>query len=136
MRERDKILEQKHQKALKALENKIDWLKRTNNDLLAQLFDAQNRSHRLATSLGFSDATEAQNCVDDSDHEAVYKESLALIETLRQEVKERDDDNASLGEKLLQLEAERDHYKAVSESYIAQKRSAFFTFQFQTRPQP
>ena len=54
--ERDKILAERHEKVLATLERKVERLKRSNDDTLKQLFEAQTRGNRLAESLGFHDS--------------------------------------------------------------------------------
>ncbi|RDB16596.1 hypothetical protein Hypma_002805 [Hypsizygus marmoreus] len=86
LRERDKILQEKHQKELSILERKIERLRWSNNDTLKQLFEAQTRGKRLAQSLGFNDIYEAQVTVDTADRELPYKECLERVETLQVEL--------------------------------------------------
>ncbi|KAK2463960.1 hypothetical protein APHAL10511_004011 [Amanita phalloides] len=83
MRERDKIIEEKHHKELQALQRKVEKLRWTNNDTLKQLFDMQARALRLANSLGFKDLAEAQVCIDTADHELSYKECFEAAGILK-----------------------------------------------------
>lgn len=112
LRERDKILEAKHQAELAAVERKIDRLKWSNNDTLKQLFEMQTRANRLARSLGFNDIYEAQVNIDMADHEIPFKDCFERIESLQLELSSEKTQNERLKGDLKLLEDERDHLKA------------------------
>lgn len=114
MRERDKILEDKHQKELAIIERKIEKLKWSNNDTLKQLFEMQARANRLARNLGFYDIYEAQVHIDNSDHEMPYKECLESAGKLKEELSAEKKENERLQEQLRLAEEERDQLKAAA----------------------
>lgn len=87
MRERDKQLEEKHQKEIVAVERKLERLKRSLNDADREIFDLRNRSNQLAHALGFSDIGEAQRAIDVSDHEVNFKQAFERVQFLEKEVK-------------------------------------------------
>ncbi|KAF8876589.1 DNA repair protein endonuclease SAE2/CtIP C-terminus-domain-containing protein [Infundibulicybe gibba] len=101
LRERDKMLEDKHKQQLEVLERKIDRLKWSNTDTLKQLYEQQNRTLRLATSLGFNDIYEAQMTIDNADHDATYTACFERADRLEAEV-------TSLRDRVQHLEEERD----------------------------
>lgn len=111
LRERDKALEEKHRKELAAVERKIEKLKWSNADTLKQLFDVQNRSHRLATSLGFHDVYAAQVAVDTADQDTPYSECFERVEKLQRELEEERAESGRLREQLRLAEDERNLFE-------------------------
>jgi hypothetical protein len=112
LRERDKILIERHQKELAAIESKVDKLKWSNTDLLMQLFESQNRAHRLATSLGFNDIYEAQVHIHNADHSTVYKDCINGFDQLQNELAKEKNENANMREEFKRVQEERDRAKA------------------------
>jgi acyl-CoA thioesterase FadM len=80
-------LQEKHRAEVASLQNKIDHLKWLNNDTAKQLSDTAARTQRLVTSLGFSDVHEAQVVIETADTEVRYKESLDLVQRLKDELR-------------------------------------------------
>jgi hypothetical protein len=114
LRERDKILEEKHRKQFALVERKVDRLRRSNDDTLKQLFDVRMRGDKLARSLGFNDIHEAQVAIDTADHELplTFKECFALLDVLQSELTRERAQHEKLREYLRLVEQERDHHKA------------------------
>ena len=116
LRERDKILETKHQKELALIERKVDRLRRSNDDTLKQLFDVRIRGDKLARSLGFHDIHDAQVAIDTADHEAplTFKECFARVDALQAELTRERAQHEKLREYLRLVEEERDQQKATA----------------------
>jgi chromosome segregation ATPase len=112
LRERDKLLVERHQKELAVVERKVDKLKWSNTDLLKQLFDAQNRGHRLAMSLGFNDIYEAQVSIHNADNCTLYKDCIDGFDKLRSDLAKAESENVKLRDELRRVEEERDQAKA------------------------
>ena len=74
LRERDKLLIDKHQMELAIFEKKLQKVKSINDETAKQLFDAVNRGRRLARSLGFDDVYDAQFAIDSIDHDISFRE--------------------------------------------------------------
>lgn len=87
VRDRDKILEEKHRKELQIVERKVDKLKRAIDDVDKQKFDLQNRCNQLAQYLGFSDIDEVQRAIDVSDHEVTFRQAFERVQILETEVR-------------------------------------------------
>jgi len=111
LRERDKLLAEKHEKAIATLERKVERLKRANDDTLKQLFEAQTRANRVAESLGFHDIYEAQVAVDTADREIPYKQCLERIESLERELSGEVEKNDKLHDNVRTLEQESEKVK-------------------------
>ncbi|KAF9458420.1 DNA repair protein endonuclease SAE2/CtIP C-terminus-domain-containing protein [Collybia nuda] len=124
LRERDKILEEKHKKDLAIVERKIDKLKWSNNDVLKQLFEMQTRANRLAQNLGFYDIYEAQVYVDNADYEMPYKECFESISVLKGELSAEKRENEQLQERLRLAEEERDQLKAAAATTNHKQKAA------------
>lgn len=122
LRERDKILEEKHRKEIAVIERKIERLKWSNNDTVKQLFEAQNRCQRLAHSLGFKDIYEAQVTIDTADYDTSFKDSLERVHTLEVELLAERNEGESLQEKLLLAEEEKRQIQLQLEKMIADKQ--------------
>lgn len=118
LRERDKILEAKHQKELAFLERKCDRLRWSNDDTLKQLFDARLRGDKLARSLGFNDIHEAQVAIDTTDYETppTFKDCIAHVDALRTDLARERAQHEKLREYLRLVEEERDQQKATAEA--------------------
>ncbi|KAF8630322.1 hypothetical protein AX15_002995 [Amanita polypyramis BW_CC] len=108
MRERDKILGEKHKEELCALQRRVDKLRRANDDTLKQLFDAQARAFRLANSLGFKDLAEAQVYIDTADDEIPYKECFDQVSTLKVQLVSATTEADRLREHLEHVNKEKD----------------------------
>lgn len=113
MRERDKIIEDKYQKQLYALQRKIDNIKWTHDDNLKQLYDMQARALRLANSLGFTSVAEAQVYIDTADHEIPYKECYEEVVALKAQLESSRSGDVSLRERLELVEKENVELKAI-----------------------
>ncbi|KAK0471159.1 hypothetical protein IW261DRAFT_1513419 [Armillaria novae-zelandiae] len=102
MRERDKVLNEKHRKETAAHEAKYDRLKRSAEDTLNRLSDLTNRTGHLVKALGFSDLQEALFVVDNAEHGTKYRDAWSRIEdlerALRRATDERDHLQAQLGD--------------------------------------
>ena len=122
LRERDKILQEKHRKEIAVIERKIERLKWSNNDTVKQLFEAQNRCQRLAHSLGFKDIYEAQVTIDTADYDTSFKDSLERIHTLEAELLAERNEGESLKDKLLLLEEEKRQIQIQLEKTISEKQ--------------
>ena len=121
LRERDKILQEKHKKEIAVIERKIERLKWSNNDTVKQLFEAQNRCQRLAHSLGFKDIYEAQVTIDTADYDTSFKDSLERIHTLEAELLAERNEGENLKEKLRLSEEEKRQMQLQLEKMIAEK---------------
>jgi hypothetical protein len=88
MRERDKLLEEKHKKELQVVERKLEKLKRALDDVHNQAFELRNRDQQLAEYLGFSDINEVQRAIDVADHEVTFHHAFERLQVLEDEVKE------------------------------------------------
>jgi hypothetical protein len=116
LRERDKLLEAKHQKELAFVERKVERLRWSNDDTLKQLFDARTRGDKLARSLGFNDIHEAQVAIDTAHHETplTFKECLARVDALQVDLVRERAQHETLREYLRLVEEERDQEKATA----------------------
>jgi hypothetical protein len=114
LRERDKILEEKHRKQFALVERKVDRLRRSNDDTLKQLFDVRTRGDKLARSLGFNDIHEAQVAVDTTEHESplTFMECFVRVDALQSELTRERAQHEKLREYLRLVEQERDYHKA------------------------
>ncbi|KAF5372374.1 hypothetical protein D9615_009280 [Tricholomella constricta] len=124
LRERDKIIEEKHQKELAIRDRKFERLRWANNDTLKQLFEAQTRGNRLATSLGFSDIYEAQVTIDTADGETPYKDCLERVEILQEKLAAAQAENEK--SQLLLETWERDQEQLLAEIRATQEREKEF----------
>ena len=113
MRERDKIIEGKYQKELYALQRKVDNIRWTHDDNLKQLYDMQARTLRLANSLGFKDAAEAQVYIDTADHEIPYKDCFEEVVTLKAQLETSHSEDDCLRERLKLVEKENVELRAM-----------------------
>ncbi|KAF8227220.1 hypothetical protein L208DRAFT_1433702 [Tricholoma matsutake] len=120
LRERDKILEAKHQKELAFIERKVDRLRWSNDDILKQLFDVRTRGDKLARSLGFNNVHEAQVAIDTADHETplTFKECLAQVDALQGNLARERTQHEKLREYLRLVEEERDQQKATAAAAV------------------
>lgn len=75
LRERDQIIQEKHQLEIKNLEGKIQKLKYALDESSKNGFDASHRGSCLARSLGFNDVYDAQAVIDSSDHPITFREA-------------------------------------------------------------
>ena len=116
LRERDKILEAKHQKELALVERKADKLRWSYDDTLKQLFDARTRGDKLARSLGFNDIHEAQVAIDTPGNETslTFKECFARVDALQVDLARERAQHEKLREYLRLVEEERDQQKAAA----------------------
>ncbi|EFI26691.1 hypothetical protein CC1G_15462 [Coprinopsis cinerea okayama7 len=88
MKERDKRIEERHQKEISALERKIDNIRRSNDDVRKQMFDVVQRSNRLVHSLGFENAFEAQEALDLVDNPTSFKGTLERVQSQEKELRD------------------------------------------------
>lgn len=95
---RDKVLLQKHQKDITALERRLDQYRRENTAQKKELFELTNRCDRLASSLTDQEVSNAQQHPDDK----LLKGNATRLE----------EENAKLREELKVVAAERDELKA------------------------
>jgi len=82
LRQRDKVLSDKHQNEIAILEKKLLKVKSINDETAKQLFDAVNRGRRLAKSLGFDDVYDAQFAIDSVDHDLSFRECYDRLHRL------------------------------------------------------
>lgn len=122
MRERDKILEAKHQKELAIVERKNEKLRWSNDDILKQMFEMKTRANRLAETLGFYDVYDAQVHIDNSDTEMPYKECIEYVGTLRSELSTEREENERLKEQLRLVVEDRDQLKMAAASTDRKQR--------------
>ena len=108
MRERDRIVQEKHQKELSNLQRKIDYLRRTNDDSMKDAYDIQARASRLAICLGFQDLTEAQIYIDTADHKIPYRECFEEVGSLKIQLEAANSEVEGLKEHLALVDKERD----------------------------
>lgn len=87
-RERDKRIEDKHQKELYASARKLENVKRSNDELRKELFDFKNRTTRLVECLGYSDISELQEALDMMSPDFNFKNSIEHVHELETEVQE------------------------------------------------
>lgn len=87
LRERDKILEEKHKKELDAADRKLEKFKNILLNSDKEYFDLRNRGIRLAQALGFSDIGEVQRAIDVSDYEATFHQAFERVQILEDEVR-------------------------------------------------
>jgi hypothetical protein len=111
LRNREKILEESHQKELAVLESKINKLKWANRDALNQLFEANNRAHNLALSIGFKDIYHALSIVS-SHQKTSYIANIERGKALEEDVLKRTAENVGLKEELNKIREERDILKS------------------------
>ena len=111
LKARDKAIQETHQKELAALERKVNKLKWSNRDALNQLFDANNRGHNLATSIGFNDLYHALSTVS-SRPRTSYIANIERGKALEEEVLKQTAENDRLREELDKIREERDVLKS------------------------
>lgn len=90
-RQRDNVIQQKHEAELQSYKVLLDKQKYINNELRVSLFDIKNRSKTLTDKLGFPDLIEAQVYIDGlySKGQVVdYRKRFRDIERLETELKE------------------------------------------------
>lgn len=90
-RQRDNVIQQKHEAELHRYKVLLDKQKYINDELRVSLFDIKNRSKTLVDKLGFPDLIEAQVYLDGlrSKGQVVeYRERFRDIERLENELKE------------------------------------------------
>ncbi|PBK80097.1 hypothetical protein ARMGADRAFT_1003290 [Armillaria gallica] len=96
MRERDKVLNEKHRKEIVAHEAKYDRLKHSAEDTLNRLSDLTNRTGHLVRALGFSDLQEALFVVDNAEHSTKYRDAWTRIEDLERALRRAADERDHL----------------------------------------
>ncbi|KAF9443916.1 hypothetical protein P691DRAFT_778588 [Macrolepiota fuliginosa MF-IS2] len=87
MRDRDKLLEEKHKKELEAVERKVERLRRACDNAEKEIFNLRNQGSQLAQSLGFFDIGEAQRALDVSDYESTFRQAFERVQILGDEVR-------------------------------------------------
>ncbi|KAK0186271.1 DNA repair protein endonuclease SAE2/CtIP C-terminus-domain-containing protein [Armillaria mellea] len=107
MRERDKVLNEKHRKEIVAHEAKYDRLKHSAEDTLNRLSDLTNRTGHLVKALGFSDLQEALFVVDNAEHGTKYRDAWTRIEDLEGALR--------------RVKGERDHLQAQLDDAIEER---------------
>ncbi|TFK31532.1 DNA repair protein endonuclease SAE2/CtIP C-terminus-domain-containing protein [Crucibulum laeve] len=118
MRERDKVLTEKHRAELAVLEKKINNLKHTNDEARRSIFDVQNRMLRLVTRLGFEDTLDAQMTLDMAEGDLDYRKCLDRVQRMEAEAEDLqeskhvqkmlEEENAKLMAELEVVKRERD----------------------------
>jgi hypothetical protein len=111
-RQRDKVIEEKHQKELGVLQQKIFRYKRDNDEILKDLFDTRNNCDRLARSLGFKNVEEARVAIDKADHLPVFKEFLERGDQQDDEILILKAKNEELEDTIIRMTKEQDVLKA------------------------
>ncbi|KAF8806782.1 hypothetical protein BYT27DRAFT_7100717 [Phlegmacium glaucopus] len=104
LRERDKLLSDKHQKEIAILERKLQKVKAINDETAKQLFDAVNRGRRLARSLGFDDVYDAQFTIDSVDHDISFRACYDRLHKLDDQVSSGKKEMATLETRLSNAE--------------------------------
>jgi predicted RNase H-like nuclease (RuvC/YqgF family) len=112
LRQHEKAIREAHQKELRAYDNKLERLRRANDEVSRELFHERNRGESLAQSLGFQSLVEAQLVIG-AEEESSYKETLHLVDKLRGELKEVRRANEELQD---QLHAAQDHARYASQA--------------------
>ena len=85
---------------LPALREKLSRFQITNRDLIQELSAASKRIQRLATSLGFNDAFEAQAAIDAADLDLTYHQFTDTIRTQQAKVMMLRKENKALKQEL------------------------------------
>ncbi|KAK0199617.1 hypothetical protein DFS33DRAFT_1363553 [Desarmillaria ectypa] len=111
MRERDKVLNEKHRKEIAAHEAKYDRLKHSAKDTLNRLSDLTNRTGHLVRALGFSDLQEALFVVDNAEHSTKYRDALTRIEGLEKALRSAKDERDHLQAQLDDTAEERNRLR-------------------------
>lgn len=111
MRDRGKLLEEKHKKELEAVERKLEKLRRALSNADKEIFDLKNRGNQLAQSLGFSDIGEAQRAIDVSDHEATFYQAFERVQILEDEVRVERSEKELLQARCQELEEQLAGYR-------------------------
>lgn len=106
LRERDKIIQQKHEEEIRGYKITLEKQKFNNSELRKSLFNYKNQTDRLVKCLGFPDLMDAQVFIDEVDEQGravTYKDcqvqSAELTQKLEEEqrkVRELEERNASL----------------------------------------
>ena len=112
MRERDKIIREKHDKELSALHSKVNRLRYSNDDLRKQIHDVEERARRLSNALGFEDFVDAQVFISTADQGVSYKECFEQVGSLRAELDAANFEVEDLKAQIALADQERQEFKA------------------------
>ena len=131
LRERDKLLLDKHQMELAILEKKLQKVKSISDETAKQLFDAVNRGRRLARSLGFDDVYDAQFAIDSMDNDISFRECYDRLQSQDDQFSAQKKEIEALETKLHNAEEKVKELQTELEARSSYSRcSIFFYFVF------
>jgi hypothetical protein len=114
LRKSHMLLQERSQKELDVVRGELEKLRSSNRELFAQLFDANQRGHLLATSLGFNDIYHAANVIGSSESspiELTYRSSIERAKSWEGELRAAIEENRRLIEEMRVIEEDRDALK-------------------------
>ncbi|KAJ3575007.1 hypothetical protein NP233_g1379 [Leucocoprinus birnbaumii] len=104
MRERDRLIEEKHKKELEAAERRHEKLKRVLENTDKQNFTFRHQVQRLVECLGFADIDEAQRAFDVADHEVTFHQAFERVQILEDELRKTKSQNEILESRCQELQ--------------------------------
>ena len=126
LRERDKLLLDKHQTEVAILERKLQKVKAIGDETARQLFDAVNRGRKLARSLGFDDVYDAQFAIDSADHDISFRECYDRLHRQDDELSARKKEVEALEAKLHNAEEKVKELQTELEARSSYSRCSIF----------
>ncbi|KAF8154435.1 DNA repair protein endonuclease SAE2/CtIP C-terminus-domain-containing protein [Crassisporium funariophilum] len=120
-RDGDRLLTEKHQKELDALERKLQRIKYNSEETAKELFDSVNRGRRLAQVLGFNDVYDAQVTIDSADYDITFRECYDRLQTSDAQLTVEKQEVEILKLKLRKLQEQNDQLQARLERQAVEK---------------
>lgn len=112
LRTRDKAIEEKHQKEIRALEAKAERIRHAFDDRCNASHEYKKFTDKVAELLGFRTLDEVKIFLDIADEPMPYKGLAEHVERLEAELAAEKRDNQSLTDELLDVREERDLLKS------------------------
>jgi chromosome segregation ATPase len=134
LRERDKLLLDKHQIEVAILEKKLQKVKSNSDETARQLFDAVNRGRRLARSLGFDDVYDAQFAINSIDHDTSFRECFDRLHRQDDQLSAQKEEITALETKLHNAEEKVKELQTELEARTSYSRFTQFIFYFYVPP--
>ena len=126
LRERDKLISEKHQTEMALLERKLQKVKSISDETAKQLFDAVNRGRRLAQSLGFDDVYDAQFAIDSVDQDVSFHECYDRLHRLDGQLSAEKEKRLALETKLGNAEGRAKELQTKLEARTSDSRCSYY----------